>query len=206
MSSKDNKVNKVKTFKKEFIFTAIALIAVGAMFVILPKSSTKIICYVTAGLLCVWGIIKLFMYISAERQQQAFTSFSLVGSVALIIGGVAIFINPEFFAGILATFFGCVMIVDGVLKVQYGVDLAKIGAKMWWTILILAAVIIGLGLVVVFNPFSTAMVFTIFAGAVLIINGISDIVTIIYVSHIYKELAKKQKTITLTDEDYKDVD
>jgi hypothetical protein len=39
MSSKDNKVNKVKTFKKEFIFTAIALIAVGAMFVILPKSS-----------------------------------------------------------------------------------------------------------------------------------------------------------------------
>lgn len=96
MSSKDNKVNKVKTFKKEFIFTAIALIAVGAMFVILPKSSTKIICYVTAGLLCVWGIIKLFMYISAERQQQAFTSFSLVGSVALIIGGVAIFINPEF--------------------------------------------------------------------------------------------------------------
>ena len=57
MSSKDNKVNKVKTFKKEFIFTAIALIAVGAMFVILPKSSTKIICYVTAGLLCVWGII-----------------------------------------------------------------------------------------------------------------------------------------------------
>ena len=42
MSSKDN---KVKTFKKEFIFTAIALIAVGAMFVILPESSTKIICY-----------------------------------------------------------------------------------------------------------------------------------------------------------------
>ena len=145
------------------------------------------------------------MYISAERQ-QAFTSFSLVGSVALIIGGVAIFINPEFFASILATFFGCVMIVDGVLKVQYGVDLAKIGAKMWWTILILAAVIIGLGLVVVFNPFSTAMVFTIFAGTVLIFNGISDIVTTIYVSHIYKELAKKQKTITLTDEDYKDVD
>ena len=201
-----SKDNKVKTFKKEFIFTAIALIAVGAMFVILPESSTKIICYVTAGLLCVWGIIKLFMYISAERQQQAFTSFSLVGSVALIIGGVAIFINPEFFASILATFFGCVMIVDGVLKVQYGVDLAKIGAKMWWTILILAAVIIGLGLVVVFNPFSTAMVFTIFAGAVLVFNGISDIVTTFYVSHIYKELAKKQKTITLTDEDYKDVD
>ena len=123
MSSKGN---KVKTFKKEFIFTAIALIAVGAMFVILPESSTKIICYVTAGLLCVWGIIKLFMYISAERQQQAFTSFSLVGSVALIIGGVAIFINPEFFASILATFFGCVMIVDGVLKVQYGVDFIRI--------------------------------------------------------------------------------
>lgn len=89
------------------------------------------------------------------------------------------------------------MIVDGVLKVQYGVDLAKIGAKMWWTILILAAVIIGLGLVVVFNPFSTAMVFTIFAGIVLIFNGISDIVTTIYVSHIYKELAKKQKQLLL---------
>lgn len=39
MSSKDN---KVKTFKKEFIFTAIALIAVGAMFVILLSPQQRL--------------------------------------------------------------------------------------------------------------------------------------------------------------------
>lgn len=205
MSKERKEINKGKAFKREFIYTALALIAVGLLFVIIPKSSTKIICYVTAGLLCVWGIIKLFMYINAERQ-QSFGSFGLVGSVALIIGGVAIFVNPEFFAGILATFFGCVMIVDGVLKVQYGVDLARVGAKLWWFVLLIAGVMIVLGLLVVFNPFSTAVMFTMFAGVVLIINGLSDIVTAIYVSHIYKELSKKQKTITLKEDDYKDVD
>lgn len=198
------KKKEVGTFRRDFVFTALALIAVGVLFVSLPEKSTELICYITAGLLCAWGIIKLFMYISSEA--KGFGSFGLVTSVSLIIGGIAIFVRPEFFAGIIAAFFGCVMVIDGVLKVQYGIDLAKIGAKKYFVVLIIAAVFIILGLLIIFNPFDTAVLFMVFAGISLILNGLSDLFTAIYVSKVLKKLRQKERSITLSDDDYKDVD
>ena len=202
---KKEKTKSVGTFRKDFIYTALALIAVGLLFVVLPESSTKLICYSTAGLLCVWGIIKLMMYVSSGVGEK-FGSFGLVSSVSLIIGGIAIFVNPEFFAGIIATIFGCAMIVDGVLKVQYAIDLSGIGGKYWWVVLIAAAVFIAAGLIVVFNPFSAAVTFMIFAGVALIVDGISDLITAFYVSRVLKKFTKLSTKIDLDEDDYKDVD
>ena len=182
------KTRKVGTFRRDFIYTALALIAVGVMFVVLPEKSTKLICYITAGLLCVWGIIKLMMYIRSDVN-EAFGSFGLVTSVSLIIGGIAIFVKPEFFAGVIATIFGCIMIVDGVLKVQYAIDLSRVGAKFWWLILSMAAVFIAAGLIVVFNPFSAVVTFMVFAGIALIIDGISDLITAFYISRVLKKIS-----------------
>ena len=202
---KKEKPKNVGTLQKDFIYTALALIAVGVMFVVLPKSSATLICYITAGLLCVWGIIKLMMYVSSGVGEK-FGSFGLVTSVSLIIGGIAIFVNPEFFAGIIATIFGCAMIVDGVLKVQYAIDLSGIGGKYWWVVLIAAAVFIAAGLIVVFNPLSAAVTFMIFAGVALIVDGISDLITAFYVSRVLKKFTKLSTKIDLDEDDYKDVD
>ena len=199
------KTRKVGTFRRDFIYTALALLAVGVMFVVLPEKSTKLICYITAGLLCVWGIIKLMMYIRSDVN-EAFGSFGLVTSVSLIIGGIAIFVRPEFFAGVIATIFGCIMIVDGVLKVQYAIDLSRIGAKFWWLILSMAAVFITAGLIVVFNPFSAVVTFMVFAGIALIIDGISDLITAFYISRVLKEISNMEKRIDLDEDDYKDID
>lgn len=199
------KTRKVGTFRRDFIYTALALIAVGVMFVVLPEKSTKLICYITAGLLCVWGIIKLMMYIRSDVN-EAFGSFGLVTSVSLIIGGIAIFVKPEFFAGVIATIFGCIMIVDGVLKVQYAIDLSRIGAKFWWLILSMAAVFITAGLIVVFNPFSAVVTFMVFAGIALIIDGISDLITAFYISRVLKMISNPEIRIDLNEDDYKDID
>ncbi|MGN0460060.1 MAG: HdeD family acid-resistance protein [Ruminococcus sp.] len=202
---KKEKSKPIGTFRKDFVYTALFLIAVGVLFVVSPESSTKLICYIIAGLLCVWGIIKLMMYISSGVG-EVFGSFGLVTSVSLIIGGIAIFITPEFFAGVIATIFGCAIIVDGVLKVQYAIDLSRIGAKYWWVVLIAAAVFIAAGLIVVFNPFSAAVTFMVFAGIALIVDGISDLITALYVSRVLKNFSKLSNKIDLDEDDYKDID
>ncbi len=178
--------NKVSNFKNDFIYVALALIGVGALFVLMPEQSSHIICYITASLLCVWGIIKLFMYLGSERN-EIFGSFGLVSSVTLIILGISIFVNPEFFESVIATIFGFVLIVDGVLKLQYSLDLNKIGAKRWWSILILAGIFVSAGLVVVFNPLFTAKTLMVFAGVVLIVNGVADLYTAIFINRALKK-------------------
>ncbi len=197
------KNQKARTFRRDFIYTALALMGVGAMFIFMPRSSSKLICYLTASLLCIWGLIKLFMYFGSDRK-EIFGSYGLVGAIGLIIAGVAIFMNPGFFEGILAIFFGCVLIIDGVLKLQYGIDLARIGAKLWWLIMVLAVLMIVMGVIVVFNPFFGTVTLMIFAGVVLVSNGISDLFTAFYINKVLKKLDEKRKTITLAEADYKD--
>jgi uncharacterized membrane protein HdeD (DUF308 family) len=192
---------KVKAFRKDFFFTSLALIAVGILFVAFPQTSGLMICYVTGSILCAWGIIKLIMYIRSDIN-EIFGSYGLVTSIALIIAGVAVLIKPQFFADVIAVFFGCVLVIDGVLKLQYSVDLYKIRAKYWWTVLILSLVLIGMGLLVVFNPLFSTLTLIVFTGVVLIFNGISDIVVALYITKALKN--SKSNTINLDETQYSD--
>lgn len=193
------------TFKKDFIYVAVALIGVGILFVLMPEKSSKLICYTIASLLCVWGIIKLFMYFSKERK-EIFGSFGLVSSVILILLGISIFVTPAFFEGVIAIIFGFVMIVDGVLKLQYSLDSARLGAKYWWVILIMAGVFVATGLIVVFNPLFSAAALMVFAGICLIVNGLSDLYTAFFISRLLKKSKNKVEIIEVSETDYKDID
>lgn len=200
------KKRKAKTFKKDFIYVALALIGIGTLFVLMPGKSSSIICYTVASLLCVWGIIKLFMYFAQERK-EIFSSMGLVSSVALIILGISIFITPAFFEGVIATVFGFVMIVDGVLKLQYSLDILRLGAKNWWIIMIISGVFVVAGLVVVFNPLFSAKALMMFAGICLIVNGVSDLYTAFFISRILKKVKAQEEVVVRLDEgDYKDIE
>lgn len=192
---------KTKSFRKDFFFTSLALIAVGILFVAFPASSGLMICYVSGSILCAWGIIKLIMYLRSDIK-DVFGSYGLVTSVALIIAGIAVLVRPQFFADIIAVVFGCVMIIDGVLKLQYSLDLFRIKAKYWWVVLVLALVLIGVGLLIIFNPVFSTLTLIVFTGVILIFNGISDIIVALYITKSLKNI--NSNTINLDETQYKD--
>ena len=56
------------------------------------------------------------------------------------------------------------MLADGVLKIQYAVDLLRIKGQGWWIILLTAIIMAAAGIVVLFNPFASAVALMTFAG------------------------------------------
>ena len=62
------------------------------------------------------------------------------------------------------------------------VDLARMKARRWTTVLATACLNLILGGVIIFNPFSTAMTLLRFVGIGLLYSGISDIVSTLYIS------------------------
>lgn len=193
-----------KKLRNEFFLTSLAMIAVGIMLVFFPETSGKMICYLSGCVLLAWGVIKLIMYFVGEV--ELFGSFRLVSSVALLMCGAAALINPEFFAGILPTIFGCVMVIDGVLKLQYSIDLAKIKSKWWWIVLILSLLLVSMGLLIVFNPWSWLVGLMIFTGILLIVNGVIDIIVVLYIESAIKHYNANDKTVYLDESQYKDED
>lgn len=192
MASKTNK--RHKSFGNDTLITSIAMLAVGIIFTFFPESSGTIICYLTGSVLCAWGLLKLIMHFKSESN-EAFSSYGLVISVVLIVAGITVLVRPAFFADVMVIFFGCVIGVDGLQKLQYGLDLLKIKAKYWWVVLILSGVLLGLCALVVFNPLFSVKVLIIFTGISLIFNSVSDLLVALYIKKLLKALGEKKKMI-----------
>ncbi len=193
---------KIYGIKREIIFMAIALIVMGIVFVIFPAASTVTICYIIAAALCIWGVTRLVKYFRTSRV-NIFGSYGLVQGAILIAGGIFIFIKPEFLAGFIVTIIGIIMLADGVLKVQYAVDLLRIKGQGWWVILFTAIIMVVAGIVVIFNPFASAVALMTFAGIFLIADGIADIVSLLYIS---RKISRLKKAMEAEMDDVIDVD
>lgn len=176
-----------KTFKKDILFAAAIMIIVGILFVVYPDTSANMIAYVLGTALCVWGVVVMIAYFMSDRF-YAFSSYGLVQGIALLAVGIVILANPAALTNIITGVFGVAMIVDGALKLQYAVDLARVRSERWWVVLIVALVIIIIGAVIVIDPIDVRRAATIFAGVWMILDGISDIVCVVYISKEFKRV------------------
>ena len=99
-------------------------------------------------------------------------------------------VKPEIIAVFLGTALAVIIIVDGILKLQYAVDFYHLQADKWWIELIGAVIMIIVGVVALFNPFSTTEALTIFIGIALMIEGIWDFISLMKIVSVAKKAGK----------------
>ena len=165
-------VKKIKGIRNEMIGLSIVLMLAGIFMILFPNTSGNIICRGVGAVLCIWGVVRL------------------VQGVALAGFGLYILIRPGIIEVFLTTVFAIIIIVDGILKLQYALDFRKLDAGGWWIEAVCAAVMIILGIVVLFNPFATVAAVMLFIGVVFVFEGAWDLASILYISKIAKEFNK----------------
>ena len=180
-------VKKIKGIRNEMIGLSIVLMLAGIFMILFPNTSGNIICRGVGAVLCIWGVVRLVAYF---RNNEILGSFGLVQGVALAGFGLYILIRPGIIEVFLTTVLAIIIIVDGILKLQYALDFRKLDAGGWWIEAVCAAVMIILGIVVLFNPFATVAAVMLFIGVVFVFEGAWDLVSILYISKIAKEFNK----------------
>ena len=168
---------KLKTVKYEIMIVAVALFLLGLFLVLFPALSQEIICKGIGVALCVWGVLRLITYFRVAGN-EILGSYGLVQGVTLLAFGFFFVVKPEIIAVFLGTALAVIIIVDGILKLQYAVDFYHLQADKWWIELIGAVIMIIVGVVALFNPFSTTEALTIFIGIALMIEGIWDFISL----------------------------
>ena len=179
--------NLLRSVKTRLVITALVVIAIGVLFVLKPGTSGTWICYIVGAALCVSGVVLFITYFLGDFQ-KSFGSFDLVWGAALLLCGVYILVRPSLLYGLLTTAFAIFLVVDGVLKLQYAIDLYRMKAKGWWFVLAVALVMGVLGVVALFNPFATMVTLMTFLGITLIADGVMDLLSIAYVHAVAKRV------------------
>lgn len=192
-------MSEIKKFftklKWEKLVTAIVAIVLGIVFVADPNGSGDAVCKVAGVAMIVLAAAMLIRYITSK---QLFPE-NLIFSAVLLLLGIFFIAKSGVVMTVLGLFFGIFLVIDGASKVRDGIDAAKAKMQGWWIWFLLALLTIVLGVLVMFGESVMTLL-----GVSLIVDGVSDIVTTLWLSagvrKVKKEIEKDEKDLGEMDE------
>ena len=181
-----------KNNKYRILLADVFMLAFGLVMIIFPAQSQNVICMILGGVLCLLGVFRILVYAVSERT-KVFLSFALVTGAALLGVGIWILLKPEELAALLGTLLALVLIVTGVMKIQYAFDFLRLKAAYWWVQLIGAAVLIGLGVLGLINVFQVMETLILFLGICFVVGAVWDLATVLWPSGTDKSFRQAQE-------------
>ncbi|MCH3973196.1 MAG: DUF308 domain-containing protein [Oscillospiraceae bacterium] len=164
--------------KEQFInFTnPILYILLGILLIAAPSGTLKVIAIIIGVILAVLGISNVIAYCS-HRTDALAPKNSLVLGIIQIVLSIIIFACMKSVISVMPFILGLLIVINGVREFMDAPDAFQIEKKKGWMVILFAVINVILGIVMMANPFSTAVVLVRAVGIGLCISGVMDLVT-----------------------------
>lgn len=151
---------------------------IGILLLINPTGFTSGIIIAVGVVLMIMGVGKIIKYFRTEPEEAAAGQNLVKGLILLLAGAFCACNSPWFIAAfqVLTLVYGVVMILAGITKIQWTVDIIRMKRSKWLWTAISAAVSVLCGIVVVTNPFGTTAVLWMFIGITCIVDAVFDMI------------------------------
>lgn len=164
----------MKTVQTNAIVQAVLFIVLGLVLLVVPGITLVSIVYLVGAVFAVSGLVSLVGYYrkSSPSYQQG---GALTWAIFLLVVALAMFVFPTAVAGFFSVVLGAVLILCGVANLVRSASLRGFGGQTWLASAIVGAIVLIGGVVIIWNPFETTMVFVMVLGVLLIVNGASSL-------------------------------
>lgn len=183
----------MKTLKKikwNVIISSVIYVALGVILLLWPEKMARNICYVIGVIAVAVGIVNLIDYIRKDYSVDAYR-YNLVYGLVSILFGVFVFVKVDTVVSIIPFLLGFAVTISGLLKLQNAVDLVRMKYKGWGAVMIVSILNIAFGVVLIMNPFDSAMILFICIGIGMIYSGVSDLIATIMLSRSIKSIGRE---------------
>lgn len=167
----------MKLLKDTYVVTAICYIALGAVLFLYPALALNLVCSGIGMVVLVFGAMKLLSYFRAKNDNLG-KQLDLVIGIVLSVLGIFILVSPGVIAAMLPFAVGVYIFFDSVLNIRQALELKNVGFERWWSMLVLAVIMVVIGIIMLCNPFKTAALTVRVVGAIFFLRGISNIITV----------------------------
>lgn len=166
----------IKKINTHAVAQAIVSILFGLFLLLWPQTTTLVLVYALAGYLAVTGILSFFAY--SRRKTRSSVDSNLIAGIFELLLALILFMFPKEIAGIFSVILGAFIVLSGAVGMARVMQVKKASRDNNWLVIFLLNlfVIVG-GVVIVVNPFSSAMTFVSALGVLLLAKGIIDLVT-----------------------------
>ena len=165
----------MKTVQTNAIVQAVLFMALGLVLMFVPDITLVTIVYLVAAEFAVSGLVSIFAYMRSGSPSYKMSG-ALTTGIFLLVVALVMFAFPAAVAGFFSMLLGGVLILCGVANLVRSAGLREFGGNAWIAYAVLSLVVAIGGVVVIWNPFATTMVFVMVLGALLFVNGASNLV------------------------------
>lgn len=164
------------------LLMCIAELVIGILLLIDPVGFTSGIIVLLGVLLVVLGAKEIISYFRTDPDIASRSSSLAKGLLFVGVGLFCILKSDWFFAAfpLLTTFYGVLILVSAISKLQWSVDLLRKRQKYWFVTLIGAILSLVFAIIVLTNPFGTTATLWMFIAISLIVEAIADIISFIF--------------------------
>lgn len=172
--------------RRSSIAAAAVTIVLGGLLVVWPDRSVNFLCMLLGAAIILTGLIYLLGWF--RRRRDGYPVFFMLPGVILCALGLWLMTSPASVVRLIQYIFGAILLFHGIVDLQGAVALMGKGLVRWWLDLALAALTIGLGTLILVNPFGTFAALIILIGLALIFDGLSDLYIIWRLSKAFQDL------------------
>ena len=148
----------------------------GLLLFFQSEATIVAISYIIGGILVALGVLAIIKFIQGTNKEGK-NELEIVYGVVTVILGTLIIKNPEAIASIIPLILGVAIIISSATKLQYAFELKANSNKLWKATMLVSIISTLCGVILLFNPFKGAVVFTKVVGLFIIIYAVLDTIS-----------------------------
>ena len=152
---------------------SLLMVIIGLVLVFWPGHVMTTAMTILGIAMLIGGGVLLFSWYRTRR--LSYIPVRLVEGILLALAGLFVLMKPKFLISIIPTIVGLFVVVNGIWNLLQALDQKKKLYNRWPASMTMAILTLVLGVLILFNPFSTMQVLVIAIGIVCIYNGASNL-------------------------------
>ena len=165
----------MKKFFKSAILSSLTLVILGILLVIFSEETIIAISYFIGGILVLLGVVGIIDYIRKIKTNYKSELDLIYGIVTIILG---------------------IIIINSASKFNYSLQLRNSSTSIWKGTMIVSILTAICGILLIFNPFKGASTIVTIIGIIIIVYGVLDIISTIFIKRNYSKLLKDVSNTT----------
>lgn len=162
----------IQRLERSTLWQAVIYFVLGVLILLYPRFFFDVMVYVIAGYLAIMGIWMIFR--GLRRRQGGLPPTFFMGLIYLILAAV-VFFFADTLASLLPILIGALFLFGGIIRLIQALGYRQSMSERWLWFLIGSLLWIGVGILMLTNPFSSLLVLFQLFGGILIAIAILEL-------------------------------
>ena len=157
--------------KRSLLLLGILAMLTGIAMIVFSAEAVRVVCYAIGGLLLLYGLIDIIRFFTGSGQKDDTYRSGLVDGALAAGVGLFFILRPQEVTNTFSVIMGISLLIDGLFKLQFAVDMMRARFRFGRVVLILALLAMAIGIAALAVKNMTVILI----GILLLLDGLCDI-------------------------------